>query len=147
MDIIISKLSLPCDMKWEITQYCYDKNGYTGTDLTNIENEKKKKRNVFMKLRQKLELSLWYKWDWSVSYLRKSLGGGGGVYGKKSVNSVFGGGTSAETKHLQYYNGLTSNCPLIGDDKNIYIEDLVQRGDRERMIRNKLRVIEINLIH
>ena len=98
-----------------------------------------------MKLRQKLELSLWYKWDWRVSYLRKSLGGG--VYGKKSVNSVFGGGTSAETKHLQYYNGLTSNCPSIGDDKNMYIEDLVQRGDRERMIRNKLRVIEINLIH
>jgi len=137
MNIIISKLLLPCDMKYEISQYCYDNNGYTGSDLIAIENEKNKKRNKFMKIRHKLELAIWYKWNWTVSYLRVR-----GVYGKKSTNEVFGGGTSAETQHLRYYNGITSDGPSIGDDKNTHIIDMLCEGDHTRIARDKLQIVE-----
>ena len=90
MNIIITKLELPCDLKNEIYKYCYNKEGYNVNDFIAIEKEKKKKRTMFMKLRQKLELVVWYRMGTSVSWLK-----GGGVYGKKSPSSVYGGGTSS----------------------------------------------------
>lgn len=129
MNIIITKLELPCDLKNEIYKYCYNREGYNVNDLTSIEQEKKKKRTMFMKLRQKLELVEWYRMGTSVSWLK-----GGGVYGKKSPSSVYGGGTLAESQYLRYYNGITSYCPRINDPRNNYIEKYIARGDSERNI-------------
>ena len=129
MNIIIAKLGLPCDLKNEIYKYCYNSEGYSGNDLVAIEKEKNKKRTKFMKLRHKLELVEWYRMGTSVSWLR-----GGGTYGKKSPNKVYGGGTLAESQYLRYYNGITSTCPTINDPRNNYIEKNIAKGDNERRL-------------
>ena len=40
MDLIIQKLDLPCDLKMEIHNYCYNEIGYTVDEMKQIEIEK-----------------------------------------------------------------------------------------------------------
>lgn len=129
INIIVNKMDLPYDMKRVINSYCSNKLGYTYENLKAIEKIKDKRRNKFMKLRQKLELGQWYKYNVSVSWLR-----GGGVYGKKNHSSVYGGGTIAESQYFRYYNGITSYCKRIGDEDNYYIEKIIDQGDSCRNI-------------
>ena len=96
MDLIIQKLDLPCDLKMEIHNYCYNEIGYTVDEMEQIEIEKQKKKNVFLKLRLKVALSEWYKFAVSVSWLKSR-----GVYGKENPNSVYGGGKHYESKLLR----------------------------------------------
>ena len=96
MDLIIQKLDLPCDIKMEIYNYCYNEIGYTVDEMEQIEIEKQKKRNIFLKLRLKVALSEWYKFAVSVSWLKSR-----GVYGKENPNSVYGGGKHYESKLLR----------------------------------------------
>lgn len=96
MDLIIQKLDLPCDLKMEIHNYCYNEIGYTVDEMKQIEIEKQKKRNIFLKLRLKVALSEWYKFAVSVSWLKSR-----GVYGKENPNSVYGGGKHYESKLLR----------------------------------------------
>ena len=98
MDLIIQKLDLPCDLKMEIHNYCYNEIGYTVDEMKQIENEKQKPRNKFSKRRLKLELSEWYMYNVAVCWLRPA---GRGVYGKKNPSSVYGGGTLYESKLLK----------------------------------------------
>ena len=127
MNIIINKLNLPCDLKNEIYKYNYNSEGYTVDDLASIDKQKNKKRSQFIKLRIKLELALWYKWGYNVSYLK-----GGGYYGEKHPREVFGGGTLQESQHLRYYNGITSYSPSINDPDNDYIKKHIEEGDQLR---------------
>lgn len=131
MNVIVDKLDLPCDMKREIKGYCINEVGYSGEDLKSIEKIKGKRRNKFMKLRQKLELAQWYTMGVSVYWLHAGRYGGG-VYGKQHPSKVYGGGTKAETQYFRYYNGLTSYCKRIGDPENDYIEKLIEKGERRR---------------
>ena len=96
MDLIIQKLDLPCDLKMEIHNYCYNEIGYTVDEMEQIEIEKQKKKNVFLKLRLKVALSEWYKFAVSVSWLKSR-----GVYGRENPNSVYGGGKHYESKLLR----------------------------------------------
>ena len=96
MDLIIQKLDLPCDIKMEIYNYCYNELGYTIDELNIINNEKQKKKNIFLKLRLKVALSEWYKFAVSVSWLKSR-----GVYGRENPNSVYGGGKHYESKLLR----------------------------------------------
>ena len=73
MNVIISKLDLPCDMKNIIQDYLYDENGFTRDQLVIIQQAKKEKE--FMMLRIKLELWEWQRVDKSIGWLRN-----GGVY-------------------------------------------------------------------
>ena len=98
MDLIIQKLDLPCDLKMEIHNYCYNEIGYTVDEMEQIEIEKQKPRNKFSKRRLKLELSEWYMYNVAVCWLRPA---GRGVYGKKNPSSVYGGGTLYESKLLK----------------------------------------------
>ena len=98
MDLIIQKLDLPCDLKMEIHNYCYNEIGYTVDEMKQIEIEKQKPRNKFSKRRLKLELSEWYMYNVAVCWLRPA---GRGVYGKKNPSSVYGGGTLYESKLLR----------------------------------------------
>ena len=68
MDLIIQKLDLPCDLKMEIHNYCYNEIGYTVDEMKQIEIEKQKPRNKFSKRRLKLELSEWYMYNVNVLY-------------------------------------------------------------------------------
>lgn len=120
MNIIINKLNLPYDMKRVINSYYSNEIGYTGEDLKAIEKIKDKRRNKFMKLRQKLELAEWYTMGVSVYWLHAGRYGGG-VYGKQHPSKVYGGGTKAESRYFRYYN-----------KENDYIEKLVEKGDRKR---------------
>ena len=129
MNVIVDKLYLPCDMKREIYKYCYDSKGYTMSHINTIKNIRGNIRNKFMKVRLKLELAEWYKYNVSVSWLR-----GHGVYGKKNPSSVYGGGTLAESQHFRYYNGITSYCKRISDSENDYIEKMIEQGDHRRII-------------
>ena len=97
MDLIIQKLDLPCDLKMEIHNYCYNEIGYTVDEMEQIEIEKQKPRNKFSKRRLKLELSEWYMYNVAVCWLRPA---GRGVYGKENPNSVYGGGKHYESKLL-----------------------------------------------
>ena len=133
MNIIVDKLNLPCDMKREICKYYYDELGYTISDINKIKHVKENRRNMFMKLRQKLELAQWYKFNVPVTWLIND-GRGNGWYGKKSPKSVFGGGTLAETQHLRYYNGITYCSKKINDPDNDYIEKMIEQGDYRRHI-------------
>ena len=129
MNIIITKIDLPCDIKLEICKYCYNDLGYTYQELTTIESIKNKKINKFMKLRHKLELSEWYR-----SYRNVYPLSNGGLYRKKDPRNVYGGGTLAETQYFRYYNGITSSCPTINDPKNNYIQKAIDEGD---LLRNQ----------
>ena len=127
MDIIVNKLKLPCDIKMEIIKYCYDDLGYTSSQRECINKLKDNRRNKFMKLRHKLELSEWYTMGVSVYWLKPD-----GVYGNKDPRKVYGGGTFAETQYFRYYNGITSRCKTIDDPENDYIEKLIENGDSKR---------------
>ena len=133
MKLIVDKLNLPCDIKKEICKYYYDELGYTNADITKIKRVKGNRRNKFIKLRQKLELAEWYKFNVSVTWLTHN-GRGNGWYGKKSPESVFGGGTLAESQHFRYYNGITYCSKKINDPENDHIEKMIQQGERSRHI-------------
>jgi hypothetical protein len=77
-----------------------------------------------MKLRVKLELSEWYKYNVSVCWLR-----GRGVYGKKHYTSCYGGGTLHESQEFRFYN----RYKKINDPDNDYIEKKIQEGDIRRV--------------
>lgn len=123
MNIIINKLDLPCDLKNEIHKYIYNSEGYTVDDLNAIKKQKNKKRNKFMKLRQKLELAEWYTYNVSVCWLR-----GGGAYGRKHPTSCWGGGTLFESQEFRFYN----RNKKINDPDNDYIYKKLKQGDRRR---------------
>ena len=121
--------NLPIELRNIIHDFYLNNLGYNIYDFINIKKEKEKNINKFMKLRLKLELSIWYSMGSSVPWLR-----GGGVYGKKNPSKVYGGGTLAESQYLRYYNGVSSFEPTINDPKNSYIEDNIQKGDLKRFI-------------
>ena len=127
MNVVLNKLKLPCDIKTEIYKYCYDNLGYTQSQREYINKLKENRRNKFMKLRHKLELTEWYTMGVSVYWLSPD-----GVYGKKDPRKVYGGGTLAETQYFRFYNGITSSCKIINDPENDYIEKLLEKGDRRR---------------
>lgn len=131
MKVIVNKLDLPYDIKWVINSYLSNKLGYTDENLKEIEQIKGRKRNKFMKLRQKLELAVWYKFNVSVSWLTHG-GRGNGWYGKKSPKNVWGGGTLAESEQFRYYNGITYCSKRINDPENDHIEKMIETGDRSR---------------
>ena len=124
MNVIIDKFDLPCDIKREIYKYCYDRLGYTNVDIVRIEHIKGNRRHKFMKLRLKLELAEWYKYNVSVCWLR-----GGGAYGRKHQTSCYGGGTLHESQEFRFYN-LNKK---INDPDNDYIEKKIQEGDARRV--------------
>ena len=123
MNIIINKFDLPCDIKNELYKYCYDRLGYTVSDITRIKDIKKNRRQKFIKLRVKLELAEWYKYNVSVSWLRI-----GGAYGRKHPTSCYGGGTLHESQEFRFYN----RDKKINDPQNDYIEKKVKQGDYHR---------------
>lgn len=120
MNIVIQKLKLPSDLKNEIYKYCYNTGGYTVNDLIAIEKEKNKKRTQFMKLRLKLELSEWYKYNVAVCWLKPT---GRGVYGSLNPSSVYGGGTLYESRLIREFN-LVAN----------YINEKLLEGDNRRRL-------------
>ena len=120
MDLIIQKLDLPCDLKMEIHNYCYNEIGYTVDEMKQIEIEKQKPRNKFSKLRLKIELSEWYKYNVAVCWLRPT---GRGVYGKRNPSSVYGGGTRYESRLIREFQ-------LVGN----YINEKLLDGDQRREI-------------
>mgnify|MGYP001180596534 FL=1 len=123
MNIIINKFDLPCDIKNELYKYCYDRLGYTVSDITRIKDIKKNRRQKFIKLRVKLELSEWYKHNVSVYWLT-----GGGAYGRKHPTSCYGGGTLHESQEFRFYN----RDKKINDLDNDYIEKKIKEGDYRR---------------
>lgn len=125
MNVIIDKFDLPCDIKRELYKYCYDGLGYTNVDIDRIEYIKGNRRHKFMKLRLKLELGEWYKYNVSVCWLR----GGGGAYGRKQHTSCYGGGTLHESQEFRFYN----RNKRINDPENDYIEKKIQEGDARRV--------------
>ena len=118
MNIIVDKLNLPCDMKREICKYCYDELGYTIEDLKAIEKIKEKRRNKFMKLRQKLELSHWW---WSGSLIHA-------LCTRLHKEHIYAGGRLKESKLFRSYN----SHRRIGDSDNDFIEKLLEEGDSRR---------------
>lgn len=118
MEIVISKLKLPCDLKNVIYEYCYDKLGYSTSDLLFVEKEKQKSRNKFLKLRLKIELSEWYKYNVAVCWLKPP---GRGVYGRINPSSAYGGGTLHESRLLREFQ-------LV----HTYIEDKLSEGEHRR---------------
>ena len=132
MNIIISKLDLPCDIKPIINSYCYNEQGFNTNDLICIEKEKQKKKTKFMKLRHALELREWYYYNVAVCWLRPN---GAGVYGTKNPNSIYGGGTLAESKYLRGIYKLD----VRGDSEfhtkfNEYIKQGIREGDLRRQL-------------
>ena len=123
MNVVINKLDLPCDIKRELYKYCYDRLGYTVSDITRIKDIKKNRRQKFIKLRVKLELSEWYKHNVSVYWLT-----GGGAYGRKHPTSCYGGGTLHESQEFRFYN----RDKKINDLDNDYIEKKIKEGDYRR---------------
>lgn len=123
MNVIINKFDLPCDIKNELYKYCYDRLGYTVSDITRIKDIKKNRRQKFIKLRVKLELSEWYKHNVSVYWLT-----GGGAYGRKHPTSCYGGGTLHESQEFRFYN----RDKKINDLDNDYIEKKIKEGDYRR---------------
>ena len=124
MNIIINKFDLPCDIKNELYKYCYDRLGYTVSDITRIKDIKKNRRQKFIKLRVKLELAEWYNYNVSVSWLR-----GGGAYGRKHPTSCYGGGTLHESQEFSFYN----RNKKINDPDNDYIVNKIKQGDSRRV--------------
>lgn len=119
---------LPLELRYIIHDFYLNNLGFNIYDLMNINREKEKNINKFMKLRLKLELSIWYESGTSVYWLKS-----GGVYGKKNPNSVYGGGSSAESQYLKYYTGVSCFEPIINVPKNSYIKDNIQKGDLKRI--------------
>lgn len=68
MDIIVSKLDLPCDIKYNIHNYLYDKLGYTHEQLKQIKSAKEKQK--LFKLRQTCELYYWKQTGCSIRWLK-----------------------------------------------------------------------------
>lgn len=68
MNIVISKLNLPCDLKYVISSFVYDKLGYSYEQLQEI--EKNKKNQELVKLRQKFELHYWKNSGCSIQWLK-----------------------------------------------------------------------------
>lgn len=68
MNIVVSKLNLPCDLKFVIDSFIYDKLGYSYEQLQQI--EKSKKRKEMVKLRQKFELHYWKNSGCSIQWLK-----------------------------------------------------------------------------
>ena len=124
MNIIINKFDLPCDIKNELYKYCYDRLGYTVSDITRIKDIKKNRRQKFIKLRVKLELAEWYKYNVSVCWLR-----GRGAYGRKAPTSCYGGGTLHESQEFRFYN----RNKKINDPDNDYIVNKIKQGDSRRV--------------
>ena len=70
MNIIISKLKLPDDMKYEINKYCYDNLGYTNDQINKI---KSCKINFYKsKLYLKIELLCWKQSGLSIQWLKST---------------------------------------------------------------------------
>ena len=70
MNIVINKFDLPCDLKYVITSFVYDKLGYSYEQLQEI--EKSKKNQELVKLRQKFELHYWKNSGCSIQWLKPS---------------------------------------------------------------------------
>ena len=68
MNIVVNKLDLPCDLKYVISSFVYDKLGYSYEQLQEI--EKCKISQEFVKLRQKFELHYWKNSGCSIQWLK-----------------------------------------------------------------------------
>ena len=71
MNIIINKLDLPIDMKYEINKYCYDNLGYTIKEIGKIHSLKIK--NYKNKLYLKIELLCWIHSGLSIQWLKPHI--------------------------------------------------------------------------
>tara|TARA_Y100000816_G_C26108334_1_gene590094 strand:+ start:2385 stop:2777 length:393 start_codon:yes stop_codon:yes gene_type:complete len=123
MNVVIQKianrLNIPCDVENIIVSYCYDECGYTTDEIAWIKQIKQTTRNSFMKLRLKIELTEWYHYNTSVSWLKPA---GRGVYGKRNLSSVYGGGTLYESRLIKEH-------AYLG---NGYIDRKIKQGDERR---------------
>ena len=72
MNSIIKKLPLPCDMKYEIYNFCYNEYGFTKEQIETINNCKENIKGK--KLRVFAELKYWKTLGTAVSWL-KGYGG------------------------------------------------------------------------
>jgi len=117
MNIIIAKLGLPCDINNKIIKYCCNSEGYTINDLDAIKKEKNKKRNKFVKLRQKLELTYW----WASGSLIHAL------CTRLHKEHIYAGDTFEESSHLRVYY----NRKLQGKYHDL-IEEWLEEGDLRR---------------
>jgi len=71
MNIIINKLDIPCDIKFNINNFVYDRLGYTYEDIKKIQEYKK--NNKFQMQRITTELWRWKEKDVSIQFLRGSV--------------------------------------------------------------------------
>ena len=127
MNIIVDKLNLPYDMKREICKYCYDELGYTTEDLKAIEKITEKKRNKFMKLRQKLELSHWW---WSGALILKRAWYKKGYWIETKLFRGYNGNRNGQYPDVHVGGGY--NHKRISDPDNNFIEKLLEEGDSRR---------------
>ena len=78
MNVVVSKLQLPCDLKNVIKSYIYNEFGFNVDQLNKI--EKCKKDQEVVKLRQKFELCYWKNTGCSVSWLKPTPTTHSGAY-------------------------------------------------------------------
>lgn len=78
MNIIISKLDFPCDIKFQLNNFCYDKLGYTSDELDYI--YKIKIKNFIKKIYIKLELLCWKNSGLSITWLKPTISGKCGYF-------------------------------------------------------------------
>jgi len=78
MNIIINKLDLPIDMKYEINKYCYDNLGYTIKEIGKIHSLKIK--NYKNKLYLKIELLCWIHSGLSIQWLKPTYNSKSGYF-------------------------------------------------------------------
>ena len=128
MNVVITKLGLPCDINNEIYKYCYNNEGYTINDLNAIKKEKNKKGNKFMKLRQKLELSHWW---WSGSLIRGNCPWyKSGYWNESDLFRAYNGNRNEQYPDVHVGEGY--NHKRINDPDNNFIEKLLEEGDSRR---------------
>ena len=102
MNIIISKLDLPCDIKGVIHGFLYDKKGFNHQQCEKI--KKAKEENEPMMWRIKLELWEWKRVDKNIGWLRK-----GGVYNVDGLDGQIGYEYAVFKE--AYFAGLLFNKP------------------------------------
>lgn len=78
MNIIINKLQLPYDMKYEIDSFCYDNCGYTSEEIDFKEILKKRYKSNFLRI--KIELLAWKNQNLSIIWLKPTKHGKSGYY-------------------------------------------------------------------
>ena len=92
MDILISKIKVPDDIKFEIKKYLYNDQGYTICEINKINELREKNKRIMLNL--KFELVSWKISGLSISWLRPRFSGKIGYFAsnidiKNSLNLVY----------------------------------------------------------